>query len=182
MYLKKYIFIYILKMKLAITGVMGCGKTSIANYLVEKYNFKKFSFADDLKLYACEIFDMKIKDRKLLQQFGTKMKEIDENIWIKRLNYKIKDISDNIVIDDLRYPNEELYLKSNGFKILKLDIDTELQNNRLKNTYINDFHMHIECKNHDSEMHTKCFDHDFYYLINKNTEKKIYKYIDNILK
>ena len=158
-------------MKLAITGEMASGKTSIAKYLVEKYNFTKFSFADDVKLYATEIFNMKIKDRKLLQQFATKMKEIDENIWIKRLEFKIKDISDNIIIDDLRYPNEELYLKSNGFKILKLDIDTELQNNRLKNTYINDFDMHIECKKHDSEKHTQFLYYDFYYLINKNTEK-----------
>jgi dephospho-CoA kinase len=173
-------------MKLAITGKMGSGKTSIAKYLVEKYNFTKFSFADDVKLYATEIFDIniKIKDRKLLQQFATKMKEIDENIWIKRLDNKIKDIdiSDNIIIDDLRYPNEELYLKSKGFKILKLDIDTELQNNRLKNTYINDFDMHIECKNHDSEIYTKFFYYDFYYLININTEKNIYKYIDNLIK
>lgn len=172
-------------MKLAITGEMGSGKTSIAKYLVEKYNFKKFSFADDVKLYATEIFDINIninvKDRKLLQQFATKMKEIDENIWIKRLDNKIKDIYDNIIIDDLRYPNEELYLKSNGFKILKLDIDTELQNNRLKNTYINNFDMHIECKKHDSEMYTNFFDHDFYYLINYNTEKNIYKYIDNLI-
>ena len=169
-------------MKLAITGEMASGKTSIAKYLVEKYNFTKFSFADDVKLYATEIFDMKIKDRKLLQQFATKMKEIDENIWIKRLEFKIKDISDNIIIDDLRYPNEELYLKSNGFKILKLDIDTELQNNRLKNTYINDFDMHIACKKHDSEKHTQFLYHDFYYLINKNTEKFIYEYIDNLIK
>jgi dephospho-CoA kinase len=173
-------------MKLAITGKMASGKTSIAKYLVEKYNFTKFSFADDVKLYATEIFDininMKIKDRKLLQQFATKMKEIDENIWIKRLDNKIKDISDNIIIDDLRYPNEELYLISNGFNILKLDIDTELQNNRLKNTYINDFDIHIECKKHDSEKHTQSFYHDFYYLINTNTEKNIYKYIDNLIK
>lgn len=169
-------------MKLAITGQMASGKTSIAKYLVEKYNFTKFSFADDVKLYATEIFNMKNKDRKLLQQFATKMKEIDENIWIKRLDNKIKDISDNIIIDDLRYPNEELYLKSKGFKILKLDIDTELQNNRLKNTYINDFNMHIECKNHDSEMHTNFFYYDFYYLININTEQFIFSYIDNLIK
>jgi adenylate kinase family enzyme len=173
-------------MKLAITGKMASGKTSIAKYLVEKYNFTKFSFADDVKIFATEIFDinMKIKDRKLLQQFATKMKEIDENIWIKRLDNKIKDIdiSDNIIIDDLRYPNEELYLISNGFKILKLDIDTELQNNRLKNTYINDFDIHIECKKHDSENHTQSFYHDFYYLINKKTEDFIYEYIDNLIK
>ena len=171
-------------MKLAITGEMASGKTSIAKYLVEKYNFTKFSFADDVKLYATQIFDinMKIKDRKLLQQFATKMKEIDENIWIKRLDNKIKDISDNIIIDDLRYQNEELYLKSKGFKILKLDIDIELQNNRLKNTYINDFDMHIKCKNHDSELYTKKIYYDFYYLINKNTEEFIYEFIDNLIK
>lgn len=171
-------------MKLAITGEMASGKTSIAKYLVEKYNFTKFSFADDVKLYATEIFNMniKVKDRKLLQQFGTKMKEIDENIWIKRLDLKIKDISDNIIIDDLRYQNEELYLKSKGFKILKLDIDIELQNNRLKNTYINDFDMHIKCKNHDSELYTKKIYYDFYYLINKNTEEFIYEFIDNLIK
>ena len=90
-------------MKLAITGIMCCGKSTIANYLVEKYNYKKFSFADVLKKFAVDIFDMKGKDRKLLQDFGTKMKEIDKCIWIKSLDKKIKDISDNIVIDDLRF-------------------------------------------------------------------------------
>lgn len=119
-------------MKLAITGIMCCGKSTIANYLVEKYNYKKFSFADVLKKFAVDIFDMKGKDRKLLQDFGTKMKEIDKCIWIKSLDKKIKDISDNIVIDDLRFKDEENYLKSIGFKILKLDIDNDLQNNRLK--------------------------------------------------
>ena len=67
-------------MKLAITGVMCSGKSTIANYLVQTYNFQKFSFADDIKKYAFEIFDMKYKDRKLLQDFGSKMKEIDNFI------------------------------------------------------------------------------------------------------
>ena len=53
-------------MKIAISGVMCSGKTTISNYLIEKYNYKKFSFADDIKKYAVEIFDMKNKDRKLL--------------------------------------------------------------------------------------------------------------------
>lgn len=168
-------------MKLAITGVMCCGKTHIADFLVKNYNYQKFSFADDLKYFATEIFDMKDKDRKLLQVFGTKMKEIDDMIWIKRLNNRIKDISDNIVIDDLRYPNEEKYLRLNGFKILKLDIDIELQNNRLKNTYINNFNMHIDCKNHESENNVKDIIHDYYYLINNNNEKNIYNFINNLI-
>jgi cytidylate kinase len=168
-------------MKFAITGVMCCGKTTIANYLVQKYNYKKFGFADDLKKFAADIFDMRVKDRKLLQDFGTKMKEIDKSIWIKRLDKKIKDINDNIVIDDLRFKDEEVYLKSNGFKILKLDIDNDLQNNRLKKTYCNDFSMHFECKNHESEINTNQIYYDYNYLINNETENNIYKYIDNLI-
>jgi dephospho-CoA kinase len=168
-------------MKLAITGIMCCGKSTIANYLVEKYNYKKFSFADVLKKFAVDIFDMKGKDRKLLQDFGTKMKEIDKCIWIKSLDKKIKDISDNIVIDDLRFKDEENYLRSIGFKILKCDIDNDLQNNRLKKTYSDDFNIHLECKNHESEKQTNQINYDFYYLINNETEKNIFEYIDKLL-
>jgi broad-specificity NMP kinase len=168
-------------MKIAITGVMCCGKTTIANYLVQKYNYKKFSFADDLKKFAVDIFDMRVKDRKLLQEFGTKMKEIDKTIWIRRLDNKIKDIAHNIVIDDLRFKDEEKYLRLNGFKILKLDIDNNLQNNRLKNTYCNDFNMHLECKNHESEINTNQINYDYYYLINNESESNIIKYIDNLI-
>ena len=51
---------------------------------------------------------MKIKNRELLQSIGTKMREIDEDIWIK---YVLKNNKNNIIIDDLRYPNELEALK-----------------------------------------------------------------------
>lgn len=159
---------------------MCSGKTTIANYLIEKYNYKKFSFADDIKKYAIEIFDMKNKDRKLLQNLGTKMKEIDDLIWIKRLDKKIKDIDDNIIIDDLRFPDEVTYLKSYNFKILKLDIDKNLQFERLKKTYPNDYITHYNCNNHESEKIDN-INYDYYYLINSFTENNIYYFIDNII-
>jgi len=167
-------------MKIAISGVMCSGKTTISNYLIEKYNYKKFSFADDIKKYAVEIFDMKNKDRKLLQNFGTKMKEIDDLIWIKRLDKKIKDIYDNIIIDDLRFQDEVIYLKSYNFKILKLDIDKNLQFERLKKTYPNDYISHYNCNNHESEKLDN-INYDYYYLINNFTENNIYHFIDNII-
>jgi adenylate kinase family enzyme len=161
-------------MKLAITGVMGSGKTTVANYLIEKYNFKKFSFADDVKKYAYEIFNMKHKDRKLLQEFASKLREIDNYIWIKKLDEKLKNNNHiNIIIDDLRFPEEYEYLKSNDFLILKLDIHKDLQIKRLKDTYPNDFQSHINSSHHNSETHY--FD---YHNYNSND---IYTYIDMII-
>jgi adenylate kinase family enzyme len=103
-------------MRLAIIGVMCSGKTTIADYLVNNHNFRKLSFADDVKKYANEIFNLKNKNRRILQQFSSKMKEIDNDIWIKRLDIKLKMLNDNdndnIVIDDLRFENELEYLKN----------------------------------------------------------------------
>ena len=37
-----------------------------------------------LELLAYDIFKMKTKDRQLLQQIGTKFREIDEQVWMQR--------------------------------------------------------------------------------------------------
>lgn len=77
-------------MKLAITGVMCSGKSTLSAYLVKNHNFYRIGFGDFVKKYAREIFDMKIKDRKLLQLLGEKLKEIDNLVWIKLVEKKIK--------------------------------------------------------------------------------------------
>ena len=70
--------------KIAITGKMCSGKTTIANYLIEKNNqFVKISFADKVKEIATDLFNMKEKNRYLLQSIGTKMREIDEDVWAR---------------------------------------------------------------------------------------------------
>lgn len=175
-------FISIIKMKLAITGGMASGKTTVANYLIEKYNFKKFSFADDVKKYAYEIFNIKHKDRKLLQEFASKVREIDNHIWIKRLDEKLKTNNHiNIIIDDLRFPEEYEYLKSNNFLILKLDIHKDLQIKRLKDTYPNDFHSHINSLHHNSETHNLNYDYYYYFDFHNYNSNDIYTYIDMII-
>lgn len=169
-------------MRLAITGVMCSGKSTIANYLIKKYNYSKFSFADDIKLLATDFFEMKDKNRKLLQDIGTKMKEIDNLIWIKRLDKKIQGIENNIIIDDLRFPDELEYLKKNNFKILKLDININLQLSRLKNTYPNNYNDHYNCNNHESEKYIKNMDYDYYYNFSDTiSENNIYDFIDKIM-
>ena len=123
-------------MKIGIVGKICSGKTYIADRLIHKYNLKRYSFAKKIKDIAKDLFDMKIKDRKLLQQLGEKIKEIDENVWIKYLIRQIRE-EENVIIDDLRFSNEMDYLKKNNFIIIKINVDKETQIKRIKNLYKN---------------------------------------------
>ena len=129
-------------MKIAIIGKMGSGKTTLAKYIKNNYNYKILSFANPVKKYANEIFNIKVKDRAILQDFAQKIKEIDPDVWV---NYLIRQITtDNIVVDDLRFPNEYDALKKLGFIFIKLEIEPEFQNQRLKETYKTSYKEHIK--------------------------------------
>ena len=98
-------------MKIAIIGKICSGKTTTADILIGLNNdFQKLSFAGKVKNIAVDLFDMEKKDRKLLQQIGTYMREIDPDVWA---NYVVKQSKkyNYVVIDDLRYKNEYDLLK-----------------------------------------------------------------------
>ena len=122
------------KNRIALIGKICSGKTFVANYLVDKYKFSKYSFAHPLKKIAKEYYNMKDKDRILLQDLALKMKEIDENVFV---NYLIKNMNkhDNIIIDDLRFKNELLELKKHNFIIIRLNVKPDLQINRYLKLY-----------------------------------------------
>ena len=147
-------------MKIAIIGKICSGKTTLANKLSEHFNLERVAFGDSVKKYTTEIFDMSYKDRKLIQDFAEKMKEIDNDIWIKHLDKKIKNKT-NIIIDDLRFENEYIYLKNNNFVIIKLVINKNEQIKRIENLYGNNANEHIERLNHISELYIDTLNADF---------------------
>jgi cytidylate kinase len=147
-------------MKIAIIGKICSGKTTLANKLSEHFKLERIAFGDSVKKYAADIFDMSYKDRKLIQDFAEKMKEIDNDIWIKHLDKKIKDKT-NIIIDDLRFENELDYLRNNDFFIIKLLINKNQQIKRIQNLYGSNSNEHIERLNHISETYIDTLDADF---------------------
>jgi len=169
-------------MRIGLIGKMCSGKSSIANKLKNNYpEYTITSFAKKIKKLAVELFDMKEKDRKLLQDIGTKMREIDKDIWIKYLLNNIKD-DQNVIIDDVRYENEMKYLKNENFILIYLDITHELQEQRILETYKKTFKQHIYNKNHESE--NLDFDEsiiDYKFSINSENEEKIYEKIENMI-
>ena len=68
-------------MKIAITGKMCYGKTTVANIIKEYDNeYQIFSFGQKVKDIATDLFDMQNKDRTLLTSIGQKMREIDSEV------------------------------------------------------------------------------------------------------
>ena len=144
-------------MKIGICGKMCSGKSTLAGKIINQYkniykeDCKKDSLANKVYELAYELFEMKEKDRFLLQQIGTKMRDIDKDVWIKYIIKKHKN-TDNIIIDDVRYINEILELKNNGYFIIRLEISPELQEKRIKELYKNNSEQHLINRNHESEI------------------------------
>ena len=102
-------------MKIAISGPMGSGKTTIANLIITSNpEYKIYSFGQKIKDIAYELFNMNklVKDRSLLINIADKMREIDPDVWAK---YTMTQLSDNVIIEDVRYPNELQALRDRLF-------------------------------------------------------------------
>ena len=140
-------------MKIAITGKMCSGKTTLSNYLCEiEPRFQVFSFGKKVKEVASDLFDMdpQMKDRSLLISVGQKMREIDPDVWV---NYIMKQTEglNYCLIDDLRYQNEYETLVKNNWKIIQLQVSDELQEQRIRDIYPDNYEDHFKNRNHLSE-------------------------------
>ncbi len=114
---------------IAFTGRAGSGKTTLAEWFIENYDYTKIAFADAVKYYAKEILMRPVnkldsKDRKFLQQLGTDLaRAADSEIWIKHFAQKVatvKFVAKGVVVDDCRFQNEAAWLRANGFVIVKV--------------------------------------------------------------
>ena len=109
--------------RLAVSGKMRSGKDSTAAYLVKRYGFARYAFADRLKEVACELFGMPegTKNRHLLVELGRKMCEIDKLVWV---NYVLRQVPlrQDVTISDLRFRYEYHALKAFDFVTVRVNI------------------------------------------------------------
>ena len=166
-------------MKFAIYGPMCSGKTTIANIIQSKNkDYEIFSFGGRIKELAKELFDMKNKDRSLLINIASKMREIDEDVWAKYVINQTKD-KDFCIIDDLRFQNELNYLE--GWKIICLTTPLNVRLERLKNLYDN-HEDHVKNMKHKSETDTLNLPEDTIYIDNSIEYESLKEIVLNLLK
>ena len=168
-------------MKIAISGPMCSGKTTIANLICNlNTDYKIYSFGGKIKELAKELFDMgDIKDRSLLINIANKMKDINKDVWI---NYLLKQCSNknNCIIDDLRFVNELESLKDdNSWYFIVIQIPKEIRIKRIKELYPTNYEDHIKNMDDISEKGLKDFPKERTLYINNedNILETIIKFI-----
>lgn len=112
---------------IGIAGRIGSGKTTLANFLVEKHGYHKLSFAAHLRTelahagFPGDLLDTKPlpqEIRALMQAYGCAKRYLDVDYWVKKADLSLRLAMDagrdKFVFDDLRYPNELEWLKKRG--------------------------------------------------------------------
>ncbi len=122
----------------AFTGPKGCGKSTAAKILIERYNFKRHYFAKplkemikclglteehvngSLKEVPCKELDGKTP-RWAMQSLGTEWarKLISPNLWVNAWKNTLPEEFD-VVCDDLRFPNELKVLSELGGVVIEV--------------------------------------------------------------
>ncbi len=144
--------------KIGLCGIMASGKTTLAEQLIQNYSdFTRCSLAGAVKEFANFIFDIPegFKDRVAYQKMGDGARNyLFQDVWIETLLQQVagqEGFNKHFVVDDIRYENEVDKLKGKGWYIVKLDIDEDLQLERLKATYPDNWEVHAEARSHASE-------------------------------
>ncbi len=177
-------------MKIAIFGKMCSGKSTLFKfiqfYLESTYQMKlkKVSFAEKIYEIAYDLFKMKEKDRRLLQDIGQKMREIDENIFTKYTLDKYEN--EDIIIEDCRLLSEFSEIKKRDFIKIRIHISEEYQKERLKKCYPDTWGEHMKNLNHRSETELLSLEDSEFDLIlhaedQENNYEIVKKYLDSLI-
>jgi dephospho-CoA kinase len=163
--------------RIAISGKMCSGKSTLTKYLIEKYGFDEYCFAAKLKEIVKDLFGVETKNRKLLQLVGEKMRQVDSYVWIKYLFNKLPKTK-NVIVSDVRYLNEIVTLKNANFKTIRLEVSEDVQRERIKKTYGD---LPQEALEHMSEIALDDYD-GFDYILDSNQSKEIlFEAVDEII-
>tara|TARA_R100000152_G_C6782121_1_gene218521 strand:+ start:5881 stop:6447 length:567 start_codon:yes stop_codon:yes gene_type:complete len=134
---------------LGLHGPKGCGKSTFAKVLVEKYGFERLSFAEPIKrmliamgvpehcindpvLKETPLQDLKVTPRFLMQTLGTEWmrKTVDPLGWVRVAESRLRAGGNRYwVIDDVRFVNETEMIHTLGGKVIKLDAPIENKDN-----------------------------------------------------
>lgn len=162
--------------KIMINGRSLAGKDTIADYLIEKYDFNKINFAKGIYEIAEKYLGMKIKDRFILQSVGEKMREIDPLVWVN-YTYRLSEKYDKIAISDLRRENEYLRGLKEGYLPIRITADFDL---RVQRAIERDgFYPDTSLWENESETGADPF--DYIEIENNGTLEDLHKQIEDII-
>lgn len=176
-----------MKSKVGINGKMTSGKTTLADHLIQQFNYQVISVATPMKQLATMFIDRVDQDqikslsdqlflnnhtrdtafthlqcvhrdfshlpftkdekgnyhktdsyRAFLQAIGSTVRAQDEIAWVRYAATHANQLADQglrIVCDDIRTKDEKQTFEHYGFVIVRLDVDEDVQDQRLLEMY-----------------------------------------------
>lgn len=170
-------------LNIGIVGNMGSGKSTIANYLVEKYGYKKGSLAQPMRDFVAEVLQIDKTDpryRPAMQELGTEWgRKYDEDCWVKYLLNHLDMFP--TVIDDVRFVNEAKALLEAGWMLIYLECPDGIRRQRCIDR---DGIYDQETERHPSEMGVHeiegRFAKDLIYINAGLSQDKVFEQIDEL--
>lgn len=127
---------------IGLTGRAGCGKDTVANFLIETHGFVKTAFADPIKDGIKAMFGLSDHDisnrankeakidrfgkspRELMQLLGTEFgrEMVRPDVWLNETERRVRKIMalpahhhiSGVVVSDVRFENEADWIRSMG--------------------------------------------------------------------
>jgi dephospho-CoA kinase len=169
-------------LKILLCGKAGAGKDTVANRLCTNHGFYRMAFGDEVKATAKRLFPEQFREgrkpRKLLQDVGSKMREISEDCWINYVMRQITGRGGNIVITDCRYRNELETAVVHGFMPVLVYTPERDRYSRLS---MRDGEVDAATFAHKSETDLDSLDFT-YVLSNSQCKGDLYKQVDELVR
>lgn len=115
----------------ALAGPRGCGKSTIAQHLVEQHGFERLAFSDVLREIAMLAGPERVNDRQYLSDLGQVLRSYDPRFLLKAMEEKLNQ-GTKVVIEDIRFPQELAFCREQGIFTVYLDLDEAEQLQRIQ--------------------------------------------------
>jgi len=172
-------------MIIGLCGFAGSGKSTVAKYLEDNYEFKRVNFKDglvaemkerlpDILKELAQAYHMDVDKlfenkppamRALMRNYGTEVRRKDDtDYWVKKWCEKVNELGGHIVVDDVRFFNE-------------LAAITELDGVLIRVTRPDITH----AGTHQSETEQTSFVQDFLVEGEANSHTLLFKQVDDVI-